>query len=168
MPPKNQLAGLKRPALVLAAALALVGCDLTCVGHHESKLDIVRRLGIDGCLPGEVPDGLADVVVDCTGRPEGFAQARRWLRPQGRLVLKSTYHGDVQADLTGLVVDEISLIGSRCGPFPPALRLLERGLVKVEPLIETAYGFDQGLVAFERAAAPGALKVLVVMEENRV
>jgi alcohol dehydrogenase len=154
--------------LLVAQVLSLVGCDLTCVGHHERKLGLLRRMGIDGSLPDAVPEGMADVVVECTGRPEGFAQARRWLRPRGRLVLKSTYHGEVQADLTGLVVDEISLIGSRCGPFAPALRLLERGLVKVEPMIETAYGMDQALDAMERAAAPGALKVLVVMEENRV
>jgi threonine dehydrogenase-like Zn-dependent dehydrogenase len=75
--------------------------------------------------------------------------------------LKSTYHGLVQADLSSLVVDEIQVVGSRCGPFPVALRLLAQGLVDVEPLIEAEYPLDEALAAFEHAARPGALRVLV-------
>ncbi len=76
-------------------------------------------------------------------------------------MLKSTFHGQSELDLTMVVVDEVALLGSRCGPFAPALRLLERGLVDVEPLIDSEYALAQGLEAFARAAAPGALKVLV-------
>jgi len=150
--------------LLVAQVLSLVGCDLTCLGHHEKKLAILRRRGIDARLADQVAGLKADCVVECTGRPEGFAAARALLRPRGRLVLKSTYHGEVTADLTGLVVDEIALVGSRCGPFAPALRLLQRDLVDVASMIDSVYTLDQGLAAFERAKARGALKVLVSAE----
>jgi len=124
----------------------------------------LRRRGIDARLPEQVVDVTADCVVDCTGHPDGFATARALLRPRGQLVLKSTYHAKVRTDLTGLVVDEITLVGSRCGPFAPALRLLQRGLIGVASLVDSIYDLDQGLEAFERAKARGALKVLVSME----
>ncbi|RME36732.1 MAG: alcohol dehydrogenase, partial [Thermoflexia bacterium] len=143
---------------------ALTGCDLLAVGHHREKLDILARRDIPTALESEAEGLSADVVVECTGRPEGFAAARRILRPRGTLVLKSTYHGRVEADLTGLVVDEITLVGSRCGPFPPALRLLQRGLVDVQSLIGAVYPLARGLEAFTRAAEPGMLKVLLRME----
>jgi threonine dehydrogenase-like Zn-dependent dehydrogenase len=103
----------------------------------------------------------ADLVVECTGRAEGFQAAMRLVRPCGTLVLKSTYHGLVQADLSSLVVDEIQVVGSRCGPFPAALRLLAQGLVDVLPLVEAEYPLDGALAAFEHAGRRGALKVLV-------
>ncbi|MBC7225881.1 MAG: alcohol dehydrogenase catalytic domain-containing protein [Thermoflexales bacterium] len=149
--------------LLVAQVLALTGGDLTVVGHHRGKLDILARRGIPTVLESEAEELTADVVVECTGRPEGFAAARRILRPRGTLVLKSTYHGQVEADLTGLVVDEITLVGSRCGPFPPALRLLQRGLVDVRPLVSAVYPLARGLEAFARAAELGVLKVLLEM-----
>ena len=147
--------------LLVAQALALMGCDLLAVGRHREKLAILARRGIPTALESEAEGLAADVVVECTGRPEGFAAARRILRPRGTLVLKSTYHGRVEADLTGLVVDEITLVGSRCGPFPPALRMLQRGLVDVRSLISAVYPLAQGVEAFARAAEPGVLKVLL-------
>ncbi|HOG48507.1 MAG TPA: alcohol dehydrogenase catalytic domain-containing protein [Anaerolineae bacterium] len=150
--------------LLVAQVLALLGVELTAIGRHEDKLAILRRRGVAACLEGDVPSALeraCDVVVDCTGKAEGFALARRLVRPRGRLVLKSTFHGKNEVDLTGAVVDEVALLGSRCGPFAPALRLLERGLVDVESLVDSEYVLDDGLRAFERAATRGALKVLV-------
>ena len=147
--------------LLVAQVLALMGCDLLAVGRHREKLAILARRGIPTALESEAEGLAADVVVECTGRPEGFAAARRILRPRGMLVLKSTYHGGVEADLTGLVVDEITLVGSRCGPFPPALRLLQHGLVDVRSLISAVYPLAQGVEAFARAAEPGVLKVLL-------
>lgn len=147
--------------LLVAQALALTGCDLLTVGRHREKLAILARRGIPTALESEAEGLTADVVVECTGRPEGFAAARRILRPRGTLILKSTYHGQVEADLTGLVVDEITLVGSRCGPFPPALRLLQRGLVDVRALVSATYPLAQGVEAFARAAEPGVLKVLL-------
>jgi threonine dehydrogenase-like Zn-dependent dehydrogenase len=147
--------------LLVAQVLALTGCDLTVVGRHREKLAFVAKRGI-ATQPGDKElTGSADMVVECTGRAEGFQAARRMLRPRGTLVLKSTYHGLVQADLAQVVVDEVQIVGSRCGPFPAALRLLAQGLVDVTSLIEAEYPLDEALAAFEHAGRRGALKVLV-------
>jgi len=150
--------------LLCAQVLALTGCDLTVVGHHPEKLEIVARQGIATVLANAGVEGGADVVVEATGHPGGYATARRLVRPRGTIVLKSTYHASLEVNLTKVVVDEITLVGSRCGPFAPALRLLERGLVEVAPLIQARYPFSEVLAAFEHAAQPGALKVLVTLE----
>lgn len=153
--------------LLVAQVLALTGCDLLVLGHHESKLALVGRRGIPTLQAHDELDlaaagvGTADLVVECTGRPEGLAMARRLVRPRGRLVLKSTLHEESQLSLTMVVVDEITLVGSRCGPLAPALRLLAQGLVDVESLIDSEYPLAEGLKAFERATTRGALKVLV-------
>ena len=104
------------------------------------------------------------MAVECTGNAEGFAIAREALRPRGTLVLKSTYAGLINLDVSTLVVDEITVLGSRCGPFAPALRLLAEGQVQVEPLIHARHGLEDGLAAFERAQQRGTLKVLLTME----
>jgi alcohol dehydrogenase len=147
--------------LLVAQVLGLTGCDLVVGGRHEEKLTILQRRGIDARLANELPTEKADVVVDCTGHPRGFAAARGLVKPRGTLVLKSTFHGDVEVNLSMLVVDEITLIGSRCGPFAPALHLLERGLVDVESLVSVTCPLDEGLAAFERAQEKGILKVLL-------
>jgi threonine dehydrogenase-like Zn-dependent dehydrogenase len=147
--------------LLIAQVLHLTGCNLVAVGRHETKLAILRKRGISTQLADEPIESGADVVVEVTGSPAGFAAARALVRPRGTLVLKSTFHGDVSLNLTSVVVDEITLVGSRCGPFPVALRLLEQRLVEVEPLIHATFSLDEGLVAFEKAVAPGVLKVLL-------
>jgi threonine dehydrogenase-like Zn-dependent dehydrogenase len=147
--------------LLVAQVLALTGCHLLVVGRHPDKLAILERRGIRTHLAGEdIPPG-ADVVVEATGGPAGFAAACALVRPRGTLVLKSTFHGDVSLDLSMLVVDEVTLVGSRCGPFPGALRLLEGRLIDVESLIHESFSLDEGMAAFERAVAPGVLKVLL-------
>lgn len=147
--------------LLMAQVLALTGCDLTVIGRHAAKLAILSARGIPTRLAEEAPPRSADLVVECTGRAEGFQAARQLLRPCGTLILKSTYHGLVQADLSSLVVDEMRLVGSRCGPFAAALRLLSHGLVDVLPLIEAEYPLDRAVAAFEHAGRRGTLKVLV-------
>jgi threonine dehydrogenase-like Zn-dependent dehydrogenase len=147
--------------LLVAQVLQLTGCDLLAVGRHPDKLSILARRGIRTLIAGERVEPGADVVVEATGSQAGFAAARALVRPRGILVLKSTFHGDVGLDLSMVVVDEVTMIGSRCGPFPPALRLLEQRLVDLESLIHDAFPLDDGLMAFERAAAPGVLKVLL-------
>ncbi len=147
--------------LLVAQVLALTGCELTAIGHHAEKLEILAGRGIDTRLGDGEPAASADVVVDCTGQAGGFQEAQRLVRPRGTLVLKSTFQGRVQADLSGLVVNEIRVVGSRCGPFAAALRLLAQGLVDVAPLVEARYPLSEALAAFEHAARPGALKVLV-------
>ena len=148
--------------LLVAAVLRLTGCDLTLVGRHREKLAIAAGWGVPVLLADQdLPAGTVDVVVECTGSASGFAQARAFLRPRGTLILKSTYHGDLAVNMSALVVDEITLLGSRCGPFAPALRLLAGGLVDVRPLITATYALDDAEAAFARAGTRGVLKVLV-------
>jgi threonine dehydrogenase-like Zn-dependent dehydrogenase len=110
----------------------------------------------------DLTDDAADVVVEATGSPDGFALARTLLRPMGTLVMKSTYAGGLpDFDMSRLVVDEITVVGSRCGPFGPALRLLEQGLISVKPLIEARYGLEHAVAAIEHAGRKGVLKVLI-------
>ncbi len=147
--------------LLVAQVLALQGCDLLAVGHHAHKLEILKRRGIATHLGEGSLERSTEIVVDCTGSPEGFAQALALLRPRGTLVLKSTYHGETGVDLSRLVIDEITLIGSRCGPFAPALELLRRGLVDVASLISTTLPLDEGIRAFQLAGEGETLKVLL-------
>ncbi len=148
--------------LLVAAVLRLTGCDLTLVGRHAEKLALAESWGVPVRLAGEpLPPQRADVAVECTGSPAGFAEAVRLLRPRGTLVLKSTFHGDLSVNMSGLVVDEIVLVGSRCGPFAPALRLMAAGLVDPRPLISAAFPLAEAEAAFARATAPGVLKILL-------
>ncbi|MBA3945430.1 MAG: alcohol dehydrogenase catalytic domain-containing protein [Herpetosiphonaceae bacterium] len=151
--------------LLVAQVLRLTGAELVVVGHHPERWELLQAQGI--ATNGD-PQALAardwDVVVDCTGSPAGLEAARRLVRPRGRLVLKSTFHGTSPLDLSLLVVDEIALIGSRCGPFAPALRLLERGLVETTPLIHAIYPLAEAEQAF--GAAQGQVKVLLRMSSG--
>jgi threonine dehydrogenase-like Zn-dependent dehydrogenase len=101
------------------------------------------------------------VVVEATGSPSGFELARRAVRPRGTLVLKSTFHGEIPLNLSPLVVDEVTLVGSRCGPFAPALRLLERQAVDPAILIAERHPLAAALQAYGSARQPGRLKVLL-------
>ncbi len=148
---------------LIAQTLALTGCELLVVGRHKDKLGNLAARGIKTGLADSVIDRYFDISVDCTGNPEGFATARRALRPRGTLILKSTYAGNLSLDASSLVVDEITLIGSRCGPFVPALELLATGKVDVQSLIHGHYSLSQGLEAFEKAQTKGVLKVLLEM-----
>lgn len=144
---------------MIVQVLRLPGCEVTLFGHHPERWELFERQGIVCRHSSDLPDTQYDVVVDCTGQPGGLETARTLVRPRGRLVLKSTFHGAVKLDLSMLVVDEVQLIGSRCGPFAPALRLLERGLIETAPLVSARFPLRDGLAAFEAAA--GTLKVLL-------
>lgn len=148
---------------LIAQTLALTGCDLLVVGRHEDKLLNLAARGIKTALANTVKDRYFDVSIDCTGNPEGFNTARRALRPRGTLILKSTYAGNLSLDASALVVDEITLIGSRCGPFVPALELLGTKKVNVQSLIQGIYPLSLGLEAVEKAKTQGVLKVLLEM-----
>jgi len=102
-----------------------------------------------------------DMAVECTGSAEGLELALRLVRPRGTVILKSTFANQSTLHLSQIVIDEIRIQGSRCGPFAPAIRALSQKLVDVRPLISARYSLDEGLAAFEHAARPGVLKVLV-------
>ncbi len=145
-----------------AQVLALTGCHLTLVGRHADKLALAGRRGIATTTESDAP-GLAgaDTVVDCSGSPSGLALAAQLVRARGRIVLKSTFHGTQLMAMSPLVVREVSLIGSRCGPFDAALRLLARRLVDVQSLISEVRPLSDGVGAFARAEQPGVLKILL-------
>ncbi|HSM16923.1 MAG TPA: alcohol dehydrogenase catalytic domain-containing protein [Gemmatimonadales bacterium] len=148
---------------LIAQTLALTGCELLVVGRHPEKLDLLEQRGIRTGLADRVEPGRYDIAVECTGNPDGFGLAQQALRPRGTLVMKSTYAGQLTFDASGVVVNEITLVGSRCGPFPPALRLLAERRVDVLSLIEARYPLSDGLAAMEHAARKGTMKVLVTM-----
>ena len=150
---------------LVAQTIAITGCQLLAIGRHEEKLANLSALGIKTGFADDVQPGSFDIAVECTGNPSGFAIARQALRPRGILVLKSTYAGKLNFDASSLVVDEITLIGSRCGPFPPALDLLATGKVQVEGLIQGCYPLTEGLAAFDHAQRRGVMKILLNMNE---
>jgi threonine dehydrogenase-like Zn-dependent dehydrogenase len=153
--------GAGRLGLLLAQVLAGARCELVVAARHPDARRRLGELGIAGVAPTALPARWADVAVDCTGTPEGFALARACLRPRGTLVLKSTYAGEAPMNLSPVVVDEIVVTGSRCGPFAPALEALAAGRVAVGDLVEAVYPLARAPAAFEHAARPGVLKVLV-------
>ena len=150
-----------RMGLLVAQVLKTAAPDVTVLGRHDSKLAIARALGLAAARSDDTPSpaGRFDVVVDVTGRPEGLRRALEIVKPRGTVIMKSTFHGEAPISTWPVVVDEVTLIGSRCGPFRPALDLLASGAVKVKPLISRVARLDDYESAF--AEARRALKVLL-------
>jgi threonine dehydrogenase-like Zn-dependent dehydrogenase len=146
---------------LVAQTLAVTGCSLLVAGRSPRPLALLAARGIATASASALEPLAADLVVECTGHPDGLELARRAVRPRGTIVLKSTYHGKAEVELARFVVDEITLVGSRCGPFEPALALLASGRVDPRALVEARYPLADAVAAFEHAARPGALKVLV-------
>jgi threonine dehydrogenase-like Zn-dependent dehydrogenase len=145
-----------------AQVLATRSDDVTVVGKHAHKLALLDSMGIQTALLSDAPPARsADLVVDCTGSETGLPTALRLVRPRGTIVLKTTVAGVQTLAWAPFVIDEVTLVGSRCGPFDQALRALEQGLVTVQPLISDRLGLAEGLRALERAQAKDALKVLI-------
>jgi threonine dehydrogenase-like Zn-dependent dehydrogenase len=149
--------------LLSAQALALTGAPLLLIGKHPEKLRIAGGRGIETATLAQVEKRVRhfDVVVEASGSESGFALALSLLRPRGVLVLKSTFKGATSIDAARIVVDEISVVGSRCGRFAPALRLLRTGAVDVLSLISEEYSLADGVRAIERATEQGVIKVLL-------
>ena len=149
--------------LLCAQVIGTTGADVTLVGKHDSKLAIARRHGIETKPIGDVNklSRRFDVVVEASGSPSGFELALDLLRPRGVLVLKSTFHGATEMNAARIVVDEISVVGSRCGRFAPALELLKSNAVDVESLISDEFPLAEGVRAMARAGEPGVLKVVL-------
>ena len=147
-----------------AQVLAGLSDDVLVIGKHRRKLAVLEEMGIRTQLLGEMePAGgrSADIVVDCTGSPSGLPAALALVRPRGTVVLKTTIAGEHSQSLAPIVVDEVTVVGSRCGPFARALDALERGLVDVSPLLSDRYSLGDGVRALERAQEAGVLKVLI-------
>jgi threonine dehydrogenase-like Zn-dependent dehydrogenase len=152
--------------LLCAQAIALTGVHVTLIGKHAEKLRIAERQGIETATvkAGAKRKREFDVVVEASGSPSAFSVALNLLRPRGVLVLKSTFAETAdmgQMDQARLVVDEISIVGSRCGRFQPAIDLLKKGAIDIDSLISEEYPLSRGVYAMERAGKKGVLKVFL-------
>jgi threonine dehydrogenase-like Zn-dependent dehydrogenase len=155
------LVGAGRLGQLIAQTLALTGCDLRVVARHAHQQNVLRARGIRLTAEDEIQPWRWDVVVEATGSPDGFALARKAIRPRGTLVMKSTYKGEMSINFSSIVVDEINIVGSRCGPFEPALRLMEFGQVDPTVLVADEFNLEDALRAIQRAGEAGVLKVLL-------
>ena len=151
--------------LLIAKTIALTPCQLTVFGRHQEKLDILKddnlqtRIGIE-----DIDASTFDIVVECTGNEVAFNQAITLLRPRGTLVMKSTHEGNTEINAAAIVVNELTLIGSRCGPFDKALALLEQQKIDLSGLLQKTFPLTEAMDAFEYAQRKGVLKVQLVNE----
>ena len=148
--------------LLIAQVLHAHGAEVHVFGRHREKLAILDRAGIaTELIQTRMPKRAFPIVVDATGSPDGLRSAIAMCVPRGTVVMKSTVHGLVPIDTAPVIVNEVNLVGSRCGRFEPALRLLALGKVRVDELISDEFSLDRAPEAFERAATKGILKVLL-------
>jgi len=150
--------------ILCARSLSPLINGVTIIGKHREKLRLAAKYGnVTAVLLNEI-DGLSrnfDIVIEASGSESGFATALDLLKPRGMLILKSTFHGALQWESSRVVVDEITIKGSRCGRFDPALKLLADGNVEVEDLVSEEFCLEEGISAMHRASQSGVLKVLL-------
>jgi len=149
--------------LLCAMTMRLRNDLVSLIGKHPEKMAIVEKLGVEVLLLGRetIPTRNFDIVVEASGSETGFATALEVVKPRGKIVLKSTFHGSAKWETAGIVVDEISIIGSRCGRLAPAVELLASNKVKVDDLISEEFGLENGVLAVKQAEKPGVLKILL-------
>lgn len=148
--------------LLIAQVLTSHGAQVHLLGRHKDKMKLVERAGITAEVAGKhLPQLAYSIVVDSTGSAEGLRTAIAMCQPRGTVVMKSTVHGMVSIDTAPAIVNEVTLVGSRCGRFEPAIRLLSSGRVRVDNLISDRFPLDRAPEAFARAATKGVLKVLL-------
>jgi len=148
---------------LIAQVLWLHTKNLICIGKHPWKLALLRGLGIKTALADEPVARGADVVVEATGSHLGFARALELVRPEGKVILKTTVAHPTALELSSPVVNEVSILGSRCGPFRPALEALSLGNVGVQPLISESFSLSDADKAMARASDPDVMKILIHM-----
>lgn len=147
--------------LLVAQVLRAAGADVVLLGKHAGKMALAGRLGLSTRASKRAPGHDFDLVVEATGSRAGLPRALELVRPRGTIFLKSTFHGNASFDAAPLVVNEVTVVGSRCGRFAPALALLAREVVQVEPLISYQFPLAQAEAALRVATRPGVLKVLL-------
>ncbi|MDP9113999.1 MAG: alcohol dehydrogenase catalytic domain-containing protein [Acidobacteriota bacterium] len=148
--------------LLVAQVLQVHGSRVHLFGRHREKMRFVEKAGVTTeLIPKKLPERAYRWVVDATGSPAGLRAAVTMCEPRGTVILKSTVHGLVSVDTAPVIVNEVTLIGSRCGRFEPAMRLLASGKVDVTPLISAAFPLDRAPEAFRKAATKGVLKVIL-------
>lgn len=150
--------------LLICQVLRLTGCNLSLIGKYSRKMALAESWGVKTSPLQNLPAEKFDFVVEASGAAAGFATAMKLVRPRGTIILKSTYHSTLELRAAPIVIDEVTIVGSRCGPFAAAMRVLQQRLVNVEPLIDQIYPFDQAREAFEHAQQPGTLKIILQMK----
>ena len=150
-----------RLGLIVAQVLSSTGCDLTVCGRHGEKLSILSEKGIRTAIGVKGLDKDFDIIVDCTGSPSGLSDALALVRPRGTVVMKTTVAERGPVDLNCVVIDELTVLGSRCGPFDPAIESLVEGTVDVRPLITKKFRLEEGASALDYASKKGVLKVII-------
>lgn len=153
--------GAGRLGQLVAQVLQTTGSELVVVARYPKQQELLADRDIKTVSEANLGDEKYDFVIEATGTPGGFMHAMKSIRPRGTIILKSTYKAGMQVNFSEIVVNEINLVGSRCGPFKPALRLMEQGKVNPRPLVEAVYTLDKGVEAFENAARAGVLKILI-------
>src|SRR3954468_18028884 len=154
-----------RLGLLVAQVLRNAGCPVRVIGKHPEKLALCEKWSIRSRPLADIsPRHDQDVIVDCTGSANGFELAMQMVRPRGTIVLKSTFAAGKPLNLAPLVIDEINVLGSRCGPFREAIRALAEKAIDVTSLIHRRMKLEQGVEAMEVAGRPGVLKVILTME----
>lgn len=153
--------GAGRLGQLIAEVLSRRCRKLIVLAKHPGQETRLKKRGITTVKREQLADHSMDVVVEATGDPSGFFIAMKAVRPRGTIVLKSTYHGHLTANFSELVVNEITLLGSRCGPFDDALRLMSEDSTLADDMVEASYPLTEGLSAFEHAAKHGAQKILL-------
>ena len=163
IPPAAEVAvlGDGKLGLLVVQVLLARGIGVHVYGRHAKKLWIARQSGAETYVTDRLPASRYDWVVEATGAPEGLRQAVLMTRPRGTLIMKSTVHGTVALDTAPVIVNEISLVGSRCGRFEPALELIAGGKLRLDEMISDRFPLAEEASAFERAAEKGILKVLL-------
>lgn len=164
IPPYKKIAvlGDGKLGLMIALALNAAGLDLILIGKHENKLEIAKKQGVKTKLLSDVEIKKEfDFVVEATGSISGFETSLALTKPRGTLILKSTIAASKEFNFAPVVVDEITIVGSRCGQFAPALRLLESGRIDVKPLISDIFELNESIAAFERNKEKSSIKVIV-------
>ncbi len=150
-----------RLGLLVSQVIALTKCKLVTVGRHAEKLSILEEMGIKTYTEDTNEASDFDCVIDCTGNPAGIEKAMELTRPRGTVVLKTTVASREGLDLNKSVIDELTIVGSRCGPFEPAIEALKEGRIKVRPLISQSFPIEEAIDALEYATSRGVLKVLL-------
>jgi len=147
--------------LLAAQVLRSRSPHIFCVGHHSRKLALLEKRGIQTAHDVREWDGKFDYVIEATGNPKGVEEALCLIKPKGKMVVKSTFHGMVEMDISTLVVNEIQLLGSRCGSFAKALAFLKDHPIDLEKMVDEDFPLDEALEALERAKNPEVIKVLL-------
>ncbi len=156
-----------RLGLLIGQVISLTGCDLIVAGKWEAKLDVIKKMGIKTELSVALGAREFDYVIECSGSKDGLKRACDLVRPGGAVILKTTSAESGAFDHNRIVINEISIVGSRCGPFPPAIRSLERKTINVTSLISGVFPIEEGVEAFKFASNKESLKAIIKVNQGR-